>query len=287
MSIKIIQERLNTYRPINELEELNALKEITQEIALSGLARAGFFKNAAFQGGTCLRILYGLNRFSEDLDFALLAPNENFQWKPYLASLETELESYGYKISVEDRSKLDNAVKVGFLKDQSIGKILVLNYPAAHQQKSLKIKLEIDTNPPLGALIEQKYLDFPLTIPISTHDLSSLFAGKCHALLCRQWEKGRDWFDFLWYVSRKAPLNLALLTNAIDQFGPWRGKKIQVSKEWCVEKLREKILDTDWNKQKGDIERFLKQSNVESLQFWNNDFFLERLEYLSRFWLMK
>src|SRR5262245_57980753 len=123
MSIQIIQHKLQEFKPENPLEEQNALKEITQEIALSGLSRAGFFKEAAFQGGTCLRIFYGLNRFSEDLDFALLKPREGFNWRPYLNSLQTELEVYGYKLEVEDRSSFDKTVKVGFLKDDSIGKI--------------------------------------------------------------------------------------------------------------------------------------------------------------------
>src|ERR1700733_7182181 len=104
MSIEIIQQRLNSYKPINELEEQNALKEITQEIALSGLSRAGFFKEAVFQGGTCLRIFYGLNRFSEDLDFALLETKKTFKWISYLKSLQTELEAYGYTIQIDDRS---------------------------------------------------------------------------------------------------------------------------------------------------------------------------------------
>ena len=193
MSVKLIQDRLSRYQSRNQLEEENAIKEITQEVALSGLSRAGFFKIAAFQGGTCLRILYGLNRFSEDLDFVLNQPDQTFDWTPYLKSLKTELEAYGYQLQIQDRSNAENAIKVGFLKDDSIGKVLFLSH--RNQQglaSSIKIKLEIDTNPPGGSTVEQKYIDFPVTVPILAHDSSSLFSGKSHALLCRSWEKGRD-----------------------------------------------------------------------------------------------
>ena len=278
MSIEIIQQRLNSYKPINELEEQNALKEITQEIALSGLSRAGFFKEAVFQGGTCLRIFYGLNRFSEDLVFALLKTNKVFKWSPYLKSLQTELEAYGYTIHIDDRSSLKNVVKVGFLKANSIGKMLTLKHPNASSQQSIKIKLEIDTNPPLGANAEQKYLKFPLTVPVVTHDLPSLFAGKSHALLCREWEKGRDWYDFLWYISQNISLNFEFLTHAIDQMGPWKGQKIRVTKQWYLDALRKKILQTDWAKQKKDVARFLKKHDLDLIERWNKDFFIERLE---------
>ena len=281
MSIKIIQERLNSYLPKNNLEEENALKEITQEIALAGLSRAEFFKVGAFQGGTCLRILYGLNRFSEDLDFSLLKPNSAFNWAPYLKSLEVELETYGYQIQTQDRSSQDSNVKSAFLKDDSVGKILILKHRNSGTQKSLKIKLEIDINPPLGGVVEQKYIDFPVTVPIITHNLSSLFAGKSHALLARPWEKGRDWYDFIWYVGKKISPNFNFLKNAIQQMGPWQGQGVEVTPEWYISRLKEKIMSVDWEKNKKDVERFLKRSDLDLIHTWNEAFFLDRLQVLS------
>lgn len=282
MSIQIIQSKLNQYNAKNVIEEINAIKEISQEIALSGLSRAGFFKEAAFQGGTCLRIFYGLNRFSEDLDFALKEPNSSFHWQVYLKSLQAEFAAYGYQLEIQDRSASPDAVKVGFLKDSSIGKLLFLQNKQAGQSQTIKIKLEIDTNPPSGASDEQKYLDFPVTVPVITHDLPSLFAGKSHALLCRKWEKGRDWYDFIWYVAQKVPVNFVLLANALEQAGPWVGQKIPVNKAWYLNELRKKIESTDWNAHKKDVARFLKRSDLDLLELWSTEFFLNRLSALEK-----
>ena len=281
--IRIIQSRLNVYNPVNEQEEQNAIKEITQEIALTGLSRVGFFKEAAFLGGTSLRILHGLNRFSEDLDFSLIAPTQTFNWAKYLGGLQLEVEAYGYKIEIIDRSSVGNAVKSAFLKENSIGKLLTLHHPAQGPQKTLKIKFEIDTNPPLGAAFEERYVDFPVTVPVLTYDLPSLFAGKSHALLCRDWGKGRDWFDFIWYVGQKTHINWLFLSNAIKQNGPWQGANIRVTKQWYVERLREKIVGTDWKKQVEDVSRFVKKHDVDLLQHWGVDFFLMRVEALEKY----
>ncbi len=282
MSIRIVQDRLNQYQPKNQFEEENAIREITQEIALSGLARTGFFKVASFQGGTCLRVLYGLNRFSEDLDFSLIKPNLSFDWGPYLKALQTELKVYGYQIEVQDRSSVANPIKVGFLKDDSVGKILLLNHRNSGMQRSIKIKLEIDTNPPEGRTTMQKYIEFPVAVPVLSDDLPSLFSGKSHALLCRDWEKGRDWYDFVWYVSRKTQINLNFLSQALFQMGPWKNQEIKVTREWYLEKIRKKIENTNWASQKKDVQRFLKQDDVDLLHLWNKEFFLDRLEVLEK-----
>ena len=285
MSIELIKSRLEQYQTKNQAEQENAFKEITQEVVLSGLARAGFFKNAVFQGGTCLRILYGLNRFSEDLDFALIQPNSSFEWKPFLYSLKIELEAFGYHLEVQDRSSVANPVKVGFLKEDSLGKLLFIHHRNQGVPKAIKIKLEIDTNPPAGGAWEEKFIDFPVTVPVLSHDLPSLFAGKSHALLCRPWEKGRDWYDFNWYVGRKSRVNFDLLTHAIHQAGPWKAQQISVNKEWYLEKIRTKIRETDWDKQKKDVVRFLKQGDLDLLSSWSTEFFLNRVGTLEDYLL--
>ncbi len=176
MSVKIIQERLLTYQCQTVLEQENALKEIAQEIALMALSRSGFFRDAAFQGGTCLRILYGLERFSEDLDFVLVKPDVNFDWGKYIENMREEFSGYGYTLEVENRKKSEKAVKIAFLKADSQGGVLIIKDARSNKPK-LKIKLEIDTNPPAGSQYELKYLDFPLTFSIKTQNLPSLFAG--------------------------------------------------------------------------------------------------------------
>ncbi len=275
MSIKIIEERLKEYAPNSQRNELNALKEITQEIALYALARANFFNLAAFQGGSCLRIIHQLKRFSEDLDFILIQPDKSFVWKPFLKALQLEFKLYSLEFDVVDRSQLDRALKTAFIKDNSFGKLLVLSHPRGPADKqTIKIKLEIDTNPPARSIFEKHFIDFPSVFSITTQDLSSLFASKCHALLCRRYTKGRDWFDFLWYVSKKITPNYVHLSHALDQIGPWKGQNIRASKNWLHETLINKIKEIDWDNAKKDVENFLQPRERESLKEWGEDLFL-------------
>lgn len=283
MSIKIIEERLKEYTPISPRDELNALKEIIQEIALSALDRALFFNKAAFQGGSCLRIIHGLRRFSEDLDFILFEPDTTFIWEPFLKALQLEFKLYSLKFDILDRSQADKAVKMAFLKDNSFGKVFVFTHPRSSSDKqTIKIKLEIDTNPPAESTFEKSFINFPYTFSIVSQDLPSLFASKCHALLCRPFIKGRDWFDFVWYVSKKIVPNYTLLTNAIDQEGPWRKQNITVTESWLCETLTKKIKKIDWSNAKQDAENFLRKQERESLNVWNTDFFLAMVKKLSK-----
>lgn len=281
MSVKLIQQRLDSYQCTSVLEEEHALREITQEAALAALGRTGFFKHCVFQGGTCLRILYGLNRFSEDLDFILDEPDPDFSLAPYLDSLSQELLAYGYKMDVTDRSKVDMAVRKAFIKDDSIGKVLHLNHAGKTGPfRKLSIKLELDTNPPAGSRTEIKYLDFPFISSVSVQDRPSLFAGKMHALLCRSYIKGRDWYDFLWYSSQKVPINYDFLASALRQQGPWNGQIIDVDLAWCKEALETAIKSIDWQKTADDVRRFVRASELASLDLWSAVLFLSRLEKL-------
>lgn len=275
MSVKIIQDRLDRFDCRSTLEEDQALREITQEIVLAALGRTDFFQKAAFRGGTCLRIFHGLNRFSEDLDFALQTPDDSFTLKSYLDDIRRELTAYGYGLEMDDRSRLDQAVRMAFVKDSSLGNLLRLNYkPATGPLRKLRIKLEVDTNPPVGAAFETLYLDFPFPSAVRVFDLPSLFAGKLHALLCREYLKGRDWYDFLWYTARGTLVNYTLLTSALDQMGPWQGQDVQADQAWCGEKLRANIESTDWKHARQDVRRFVKPNELPSLDLWSREFFL-------------
>ena len=281
MSVRMIQDRLDGYGCRSTLEEEQALREITQEIVLAGLGRTDFSQHAAFQGGTCLRIFHGLSRFSEDLDFALQAPDAEFALRPYLDALAKELTAYGYGLEIDDRSKADQAVRMAFLKDDSVGKLLELAYrPATGPSRKLRIKLEVDANPPARASFETKYLDFPFPSAVRVFDPPSLFAGKVHALLCREYLKGRDWYDFIWYTSRRTSVNYQLLAAALSQLGPWQGQELNVDRHWCVEQLRSKIEATDWPQAREDVRRFLKPGELPSLELWGKEFFLAQAEKL-------
>lgn len=277
MSVTLIQERLARYGCASTLEEDRAIREITQEVVLAALARTDFFRRAAFQGGTCLRILHGLARFSEDLDFALQAPDLAFRLEPYLPVIQREMAAFGYGIEFVDRSRVDQTVRTAFLKDDSIGDLLQLEYrPTTGPARKIRIKLEVDTNPPAGAGFEVRYLDFPFPQAVVSHDPPSLFAGKLHALLCRRYLKGRDWYDFIWYTARGTAVNERLLAAALAQAGPWAGEVQPVDRAWCLQALQEKIESIDWQRAREDVRAFVRSGELPSLDVWSSDFFLQQ-----------
>ena len=283
MTIDIIQERLKTYEILSKQAEENAIKEICQEIALAGLARENFFKYAMFQGGTCLRIIHGLNRFSEDLDFILIKKSDDFKWKPYLRAITTEFSAFGLSLEVTDRSQAKGNVKKAFLKENSFGKTLKLGYSRSRSDiQKILIKLEIDIYPPGGSVSQSHFLDYPYPFSIVTQDIPSLFAGKCHALLCREYTKGRDWFDFIWYIQNKHQVNYLLLENALQQYGPYQGQIKDVSKAWLVYELEQKIKQMNWSAAVNDVKKFLPATLVHFTDNWNSQLFLAMLQKFGR-----
>ena len=113
----VIEQMLKIYKVENIYDCKNAMKEIMQEIVLCGLARAGFFKKAAFYGGTALRIFYGLDRFSEDLDFSLEGTDPDFDLKEYFPILEKEVKSFGLNVTIAEKEKTkDSDIRSACLK---------------------------------------------------------------------------------------------------------------------------------------------------------------------------
>ncbi len=282
MSVEIIQERLNSYNCQSVQEEENAVREIAQEIILGGLSRSGFFKEAAFQGGTCLRILYNLERFSEDLDFILIKPNKTISLDDFLETVCLELKSYDLKFTFSDRKDIEKTVRQQILKEDSLVKLLTFNHlRPGRDTRSIKIKIEIDTNPPEHSNFETKYHDYPFAYEVTAQNLPTLFASKSHALLCREYVKGRDWYDFVWYVSRKISLNYQHLSAAINQLGSWKGKSVKVDKGWYLKEMENRIRKIDVEEVKNDVKRFIKPKDLPSIEIWSTKFFLDRLDKLS------
>ena len=281
MSIRIIEQRLSSYPIFSEVEELQALREITQEVILASLGRAGFFNEALFQGGTCLRIFHGLNRFSEDLDFSLLKPNPEFVWQTYLDKVIRDVSSFGYDMEATDRQSVDSTVKLAFLKDEAVGKILQLQYIGRTSiPKKIRIKLEIDINPPPQSGFQATFIGFPYLAPVTIQDPTSLFAGKIHALLCSKYVKGRDWYDFFWYTTRKTVVNYRYLQQALQQAGPYKDMHIDVDRAWLKNALQQKIEQIDWLKAGQDVRRFLPTSEQISISLWSKEVFLQQLDRL-------
>ncbi|WP_323810740.1 nucleotidyl transferase AbiEii/AbiGii toxin family protein [Sphingobium baderi] len=281
--IEMLQKKLRDYGTTNAVEEENATKEIIQEIALYALWRADFFDVALFHGGTSLRILHALPRFSEDLDFLLRAPDPDFQWAPYLATLVEVFGQFGLKLEAQPKEKMDRVIREATLKDSSVASQLNLSFAGSGPSRTLRITLGIDTNPPAGSAEASTFLDFPADYEVRHQDLGSNFALKIHALLCLPYLKGRDWFDFSWYVANRIYPNLPLLRSALLQAGPWLGKDaLEIDGAWLIDTLKSKVTAIDWAEAAADVERFLHPAEAKSLGLWNERFFHAKLDQLAK-----
>jgi predicted nucleotidyltransferase component of viral defense system len=266
-----------------------ALREILQEIVLLGLYRAGFFDHALFYGGTALRILYGLDRFSEDLDFSLVEPNATFDLSVYEDAVIEALHSFGFEVTIQLKNR-DGAVKSAFLKGNTSQHLLNIEAPedivkTFGQGRLVKIKFEVDTQPPLDFESEKKTLLVPSPFIIHTMTIPSLFAGKMHAILCRNWSKrpkGRDWYDLIWYVSHGYELDIKHLTARLQQSCDQQSCDQQekqgitlskdIDKEYILKLLKMRIVDLDVTAAKRDVKIFIADSRV--LDIWSRAFFI-------------
>lgn len=276
----VLQNMLKKYDIKNTLDEINAMKEIIQEIVLCGLSRGGFFDEVAFYGGTALRIFYGLNRFSEDLDFALLKPNPEFDLGKYFPYIEKEVKAYGLNLSISEKIKTQESnITSAFLKGDTKEHILMFfpneNIQNTTSLKSIKIKFEVDINPPAGAKYDLKYKLLPSPHQVKLYDEGSLFAGKIHAILCRNWNyrtKGRDLYDYIFYLSKNTKVNIELIKEKlIDSQVIKREEKFNI--DVLKDLLNKKFDQIDYKNAKEDIETFIEDKN--SLELWSKEFFKE------------
>jgi len=269
----IVEQMLAKYPAVTQQDKAHALREIMQEIALAGLYRGGFFEKAAFYGGTCLRIFYGLERFSEDLDFSLLKPEMEFSLEPYFKAIKREFNALGLSVDIQLKVKTnESAIDSVFLKNTS--EIYDLRVDGA---KTIKIKFEVDRDPPMGFLTEEKLLLQPFSFYTKCFSLSDLFAGKMHALLFRQWKnrvKGRDWYDFEWYVRRGVKLNLSHFCQRAKQSGDMAVADFSHAELLLL--LREKIQELDIDLARQDVVRFIKEP--DQLNIWSKDYFSQLVD---------
>lgn len=282
----VIKQMLSKYEIKNINDEVNALKEIIQEIIISGLSRGGFFDKAAFYGGTALRIFYNLDRFSEDLDFALITPNKEFDISKYFAYIEKELQAYGLNLEISSKQKdIETNITSVFVKGNTLEHIFKFfpnneNHEYNHILKSIKIKFEVDINPPSGATYEEKYKLLPSPHQIKLYDKESLFAGKIHAILCRNWKtrtKGRDLYDYIFFLANNTSVNLELVKNKLiksEYIDSKNSFNINVLKGLLIKKFKE----IDYTEAKEDIIPFIK--NVDVLNLWSSEFFIAITENL-------
>ena len=275
----VLNEMLRKYQTSGVSDKKNAIKEIMQEIVLCGLSRAGFFQKTAFYGGTALRIFYGLDRFSEDLDFSLMETDDSFELSDYFPTLRKEIAAYGLNVEISEKQKTkESAIRSAFLKGNTKEHMLLfyasdpITSGIAGDEK-IKIKFEVDTNPPNGATFEHKFRLLPAPYEVTLYDMPSLFAGKAHAVICRSWKnriKGRDLYDYIFYISRGAALNTEHLKARLVQSDAWKQEdKFTIDD---AKKLLCSRFDTiDFEQAKEDVRPFIKDTG--SLNLWSADFF--------------
>lgn len=266
----IYRQMLSAYDLSTQQSEHNAACEVCQQIVLSGLSRAGFFDVAAFYGGTCLRIFHSLQRFSEDMDFTLLAPDSGFDFEQYFRPIIDEFEYIGRRVEIRRKEKKNfSRVESAFLKDSTDV------YDVTFQtERSIKIKIEVDTQPPSDFNTEFRLLLQPRSFMTRCLSLPDLFAGKMHALVFRTWKsrvKGRDWYDFEWYVRHDVPLRYAHLRERIREFN---GE--DMPQERFFELLRQRLTATDVDNVRRDVAPFVK--HPDDLRIWSADYFLQLVD---------
>lgn len=275
----VLKQMIDEYQIENIQDSKNAIKEVIQEIVLCGLSRVGFFKEAAFYGGTALRIFYGLDRFSEDLDFSLNEENTDFNFDRFIPGLKDELNAYGLNLEISVKEKTtESNIKSAFVKGDT--KELILKFYADEPYSQsigkgeiVKVKFEVDTSPPPYAIVERKFKQLPIPYEVAIFDMPSLFAGKVHAVLCRTWKsriKGRDLYDFAFYVSKKTPINIQHLNSRLIDSG-FINEGEELSLEEIKTKLKEKFQKIDYKSAKEDVINFIKDTS--KIDIWSADFF--------------
>lgn len=263
----IFEQMIEQHTIASDNDRKNALYEVMQQVVLSGLYRGGFFKEAAFYGGTCLRIFHGLRRYSEDMDFSLLEKNPNFTLETYFPAIIEEARLLGRTVTITKKDKRTfGKVESAFLKDNT--DVYNLTFQT---EKTLKIKIEVDVNPPLEFSTEQKLLMLPFSFTTRCFTLPDLYAGKMHALTFRAWKnriKGRDWYDFEWYVRHRVALDFEHLRVRTKEFND-----IDLTKELFLELLKERISKADIDVVKADVIPYI--IDKRELDIWSNEYFLQ------------
>jgi len=284
MTLSNIKSMFNRYDK-SKISEQTKVREILQQTALLGLERQGFFEKAAFYGGTALRILYGLDRFSEDLDFTLLKPDKNFDFTPFLEGMRKELSSFGFNMDVTKKVKsVETSIVSAFMKMNTIELYLAIGEETKakntiHNEK-VHIKLEVDINPPSHVRFENHLVLNPVTFYVLTLHKSDLFAGKMSAILYRAWKgrvKGRDWYDLIWYIQNKVPLSLSYLELCMRQAGNLEPND-SFDRHKLIEMLDTKIQSIDWESAKADMRSFI--SDPHRLDIWSPQFFSALINHL-------
>jgi predicted nucleotidyltransferase component of viral defense system len=268
------------------LEEYDqALREVIQEFILLALWRGAFFNEAAFYGGTALRLFYELDRFSEDLDFTLLSPNPGFRFDPWFEFIKKELGAQGLEVEIESKERA-NTVQSAFLKTNTKKALLTIGLAgklsaSIPSNRLIKVKFEADTDPPPAFTTENRLSLEPIPFSVRVLTPESLFAGKFHALLERDWAqrvKGRDWYDLVFFVRKDIPVQLDYLSSKLRanheksmhfDYKP----DVQLTAQEALRLLERGISKLDIESARNEVYPFVRDK--DQLSLWSREFFME------------
>ncbi len=277
---RAVRQMVDSYAPSTGEEYVNALREILQSIALLGLWRSGFFEHAAFYGGTALRILHGLDRFSEDMDFTLLEPDPTFELGRWGPSLIREMEGFGFSVRFHPRSDRPSGSRIesAFLKTNTVQQLIEIGaedgaLDGMHPHRRLRIRLEVDTAPPGDFHTETRYLHLPIPFAARVCTTMDMLAGKVHAVLCRPWKnrvKGRDWYDLAWYAFRHPRIRLAHLEARMRQTGDYTAQE-SLTPAHLRQMLQSAVEELDIDGARREVLPFVQEA--DSVKVWSRDFF--------------
>jgi len=264
----VFDSMLSAFQLQTDADYQNALHEVMQKITLAGLYRHDFFKRAAFYGGTCLHFFHGLPRFSEDLDFSLLRTDPDFTLSDYFGAITAEFKALGREVAITHKQKKRQAaIDSAFLKDTT--DIYNLSFQT---ERRVRVKIEVDTCPPLEFKTESHALMLPFSFMTRCFSLPCLYAGKMHALLFRDWKqrvKGRDWYDFEWYVRHRVGMDLNHFRQRMSQSHP--GHPLPATLEELKALVRARVERLDVEDAKADVAPFIK--DLSELDIWSPAYF--------------
>jgi hypothetical protein len=278
----IFADEIKKYEISTDWRQQLAATELLQKTILAGLSETDFFEKTSFHGGTALRMLHNLDRFSLDLDFSLIKKDGKFKLNNYMLMVQESSKKYGCLFETYDNSKRERPIIIAEIRDLSIPRMA--NFKWADMKKHSKkifTRIEVDSDPPEGSKNEEKETDFPSRSKIRSDTLPTLFAGKCHALLCRDYGdyiKGRDWYDFLWYVDKKVMPNYEYLSSGLNRNGKWKDQQIKVDRAWLENALKEKIQTLDMEKVKIDVMNLISDKKTDIVNLWDNQTLLDAVD---------
>ena len=281
----IFVNEINKHNPQNITETKSAMKETLQKIILEGLGKSDFFNNVVFYGGTSLRIFRDLPRFSEDLDFTLLDKNVGCDFDGCLLFAKRELESFGIDCDIYNKDKnIDTTVDTRYFRF-NLKSLFDISFPEYSNQiistELLTVKIELERNSFSGGKVEVKLLTYPSFVQIKTYSMETLFASKLIAVLNRKWKtriKGRDYYDYLFYIMQETKPNMVFLENGLKQFG-FIDRDESYSLNKLKKDLKEKFSNVDFDNAINDVKPFVSNDD-KIIQSFNKEIFIASIELI-------